>query len=125
MQRRHFITGCSAALVATSMAPPQLWTGNAVETMRRAGFAKLLGSEFRLFSGLRSVGHVRLEAIDDGPDVAGLEQFTLLWKGDCAECLPEGIYTLETAGAPRLELALEPMDVPQGSRYRSTFSLLS
>ncbi len=128
MQRRQFIAGCSAALVAAGIDPPQLWTtpgADARHSMSRAGFEPFVGSEFRLYADNRFVDRVRLEAIDDGPHAAGLEQFTLRWKGNCGECLPEGIYTLETSGAPSLELALEPTHSTEGPRYRSTFNLLS
>ena len=125
MQRRQFIAGCSAALAAASIEPPQLWTAaspDAWHSLTRAGFERLIGSEFRLYADLRFVGRVRLEAIDDGPRAAGLEQFTLRWTGNDSERLPEGIYTLTTSGAPSLELALEPT---HSTEYRSTFSLLS
>lgn len=128
MQRRQFIAGCSAALAAASIAPPQLWiagSSDAIQGMTRARFERLVGSEFRLYADLRFVGRVRLEAIDDGPRAAGLEQFTLRWTGNHSERLPEGIYTLTTSGAPSLELALEPTHSTERPRYRSTFNLLS
>ena len=128
MQRRQFIAGCSAALAAASIEPPRLWTAaspDAWQGLTRAGFERLIGSEFRLYADLRFAGRVRLEAIDDGPRAAGLEQFTLRWKGHDSERLPEGIYTLETSDAPSLELALEPEHATGRPRYRSTFNLLS
>jgi len=90
--------------------------------MTRARFDGLIGSDFRLYADSRFVGRVRLEAIDDGPRAAGLEQFTLRWRGNNSERLPEGIYTLKTSEAPSLELALEPT---HSTEYRSTFNLLS
>jgi hypothetical protein len=128
MQRRHFIAGCSAALAAASIQPPQLWTTasrDAWQSLTRAGFERLIGSEFRLYADLRFVGRVRLNAIVDGPRAAGLEQFVLRWTGHDSERLPEGIYTLETPDAPSLELALEPEHATGQPRYRSTFNLLS
>lgn len=128
MQRRQFIAGCSAALVAASVEPPQLLTTAspaAWQGMTRAAFEKFIGSDFRLYHDLRFVGRVRLEAIDDGPQVAGLEQFTLRWTGNDSDRLPEGIYTLTTSDAPSLELALEPTHSTERPGYRSTFSLLS
>jgi hypothetical protein len=125
MQRRQFIAGCSAALVAASIEAPQLWTTGSPDTlqsMTRARFDGLIGSDFRLYADSRFVGRVRLEAIDDGPRAAGLEQFTLRWQGNNIERLPEGIYTLKTSDAPSLELALEPT---HSTEYRSTFNLLS
>lgn len=128
MQRRHFIAGCSAALAAAAIEPPQLWTlagPDAGHSITRAGFARLIGSEFRLYDDRRFVGRVRLDAIDDGPGAAGLEQFTLRWAGNGGERLPEGIYTLKTSDAPSMQLALEPTHSTERSLYRSTFSLLS
>lgn len=128
MERRQFIAGCSAALVAAGMEPPRLWTtaGPAArQSMTRAQFETLIGSEFRLYSDHRFVDRIRLEAIADGPHATGLEQFTLRWKGHYRERLPEGIYTLETSDAPSLELALEPEHTTGQPRYRSTFNLLS
>jgi hypothetical protein len=128
MQRRQFIAGCSAALVAAGMEPPQLWTtaGPAArQSMTRAQFETLIGSEFRLYNDRRFVDRVRLEAIDDGPQAAGLEQFTLRWRGHYSERLPEGIYTLERPDAPSLELALEPAHSSERPQYRSTFNLLA
>jgi hypothetical protein len=128
MERRQFIAGCSAALIAAGMEPPQLWTTAspaARQSMTRAQFETLIGSEFRLYADRRFVDRVRLEAIDDGPQAAGLEQFTLRWKGYYSERLPEGIYTLETSDAPSLELALEPEHSTGTPGYRSTFNLLT
>jgi uncharacterized protein DUF6916 len=128
MQRRQFIAGCSAALAAAAIEPPQLWTAasaNAGAAINRARFEPLVGSEFRLYNDRKFVGLVHLEAIVDGPRAAGLEQFTLRWKGTDAERLPEGIYTLTTAGAASMDLALEPAHSADQSAYRSTFNLLS
>lgn len=128
MQRRQFIAGCSAALVAAGVKPSQLWTTpspDASQRMTRVRFETLIGSEFRLYADGRFVDRIRLEAIDDGPQAAGLEQFTLRWTGHYRERLPEGIYTLETSDSPSLELALEPDHSSRQPRYRSTFSLLS
>lgn len=128
MQRRHFIAGCSAALVATGTEPLQRWTiagPDAGKSMTRARFETLIGAEFRLYTNHRFVDRVRLEAIDDGPQAAGLQQFTLRWQGYYRDRLPEGIYTLETPNAPPLELALEPENSAGQPRYRSTFNLLS
>jgi hypothetical protein len=128
MQRRHFIAGCSAALVAAGTEPLQRLTTpgpDARQTMTRKRFETLIGSEFRLYADRRFVDRIRLESIDDGPSAAGLEQFTLRWKGYFSERLPEGIYTLEQPDAPPLELAIEPDHSPGHPRYRSTFNLLS
>jgi hypothetical protein len=128
MQRRQFIAGCSAALAAAAMEPPQLWSiagSEAGPRITRGGFEPLIGSEFRLYDDRRFLGRVRLEAIDDGPRAAGLEQFTLRWTGTDSERLPEGIYTLKTPDARSLELALEPTHSSERALYRSTFNLLS
>lgn len=128
MQRRQFIAGCSAALVAATIEPPPLWTTagpDARQSITRARFERLIGSEFRLYDDRRFVGRARLDAIDNGPQAAGLEQFTLRWTGHNSERLPEGIYTLKTSDAPSLELALEPTHPTGQPQYRSTFNLLS
>ena len=128
MQRRHFIAGCSAALAAAAIEPPQLWTAAspvAGQGISRVRFEGLVGSEFRLYADHRFVGKVQLEAVVDGPQAPGLEQFTVRWKGSDSERLPEGIYTLTTPDAPSLELALEPSLSNERPQYRSTFSLLS
>jgi hypothetical protein len=128
MQRRQFIAGCSAALAAAAIEPPQLWTiasSEAGHSITRAGFERLIGSEFWLYTDRQLVGRVRLDAIDDGPRAAGLEQFTLRWTGNDNERLPEGIYTLKGSDAPSLELALEPTHSAERALYRSTFNLLS
>lgn len=128
MQRRQFIAGCSAALVAAGIEPSQLWTTAGPEPRQcvtREQFARRIGSEFRLYADRRFVDRVRLEAIDDGPQAAGLEQFTLRWTGRYGERLPEGIYVLEMSDAPSFEVALEPQHSTGQPRYRSTFNLLS
>jgi hypothetical protein len=128
MQRRQFIAGCSAALAVAAIEPPQLWTtagANLGAAINRARFEPLIGSQFRLYSEGRFVGRVHLEAIVDGPRAAGLEQFTLRWKGTDTERVAEGIYTLTTPGTSSLELALEPTHSTDRSWYRSTFNLLS
>ena len=128
MQRRQFIAGCSAALAAAAMEPPQFWNAASADAhhgITRARFEPLIGSEFRIYADSRFAGRVRLEAIDDGPRAAGLEQFTLRWQGNNSERLPEGIYTLKTSGARSLELALEPTHSTERPRYRSTFNLFA
>ena len=127
MQRRHFIAGCSAVLAAAAIEPPQLWAANsgASQGISRARFESLIGAECRLYANHRFVGRVRLEAIDDGPQAAGLEQFTLRWQGEDRDRLAEGIYTVKPAGAPALDLALEPTRSTGQPQYRSTFNLLS
>ena len=128
MQRRHFIAGCSAVLAAAAIEPPQVWASgdsNAGHGISRARFEALVGSECRLYANTRLVGRVRLEAIDDGPQAAGLEQFTLRWQGEKSDRLAQGIYTVKPAGAPALDLALEPTRSTGRPEYRSTFNLLS
>ena len=128
MQRRQFIAGCSAALAVAAIEPPQLWTtasSKAGPAISRARFEALIGSEFRLYTEGRFAGRVHLEAIVDGPHTAGLEQFTLRWKGADTDRLPEGIYTLTTPGAASMDLALEPAHSADQVWYRSTFNLLS
>ena len=128
MQRRQFIAGCSAALAVAAIQPPQLWTtagSNLGAAINRARFEPLIGSEFRLYSAGRFAGRVHLDAIVDGPRAAGLEQFTLRWKGTDAEHLAEGIYTLTTPGTSSMDLALEPTHSTDRSWFRSTFNLLS
>lgn len=67
---------------------------------------------------------MQLESIDDGPSAAGWEQFTLQWKGNDTERLPEGIDTLKPSDAPSLDLALEQVHSTD-PRYRSTFNLIA
>jgi hypothetical protein len=126
MQRRHFIAGCSAALAAAAIEPP-LWaaaSSGASHGISRARFTALVGSECRLYANNRFVGCVRLEAVDDGPQASGLDQFTLRWQGEDSDRLAEGIYTVKPAGGPAMDLALEPTRSTGRPYYRSTFNLL-
>lgn len=129
-ERRKFLVQCGAAAMTAGLGPltvsagtvaPWSGPGRAVDRFR-----PLLGERFVLSD--RTTGAeatVRLDAVDDGPARAGLEQFTLRFDDARGPRLTEGTYRARSHAMQDFDLFVSPTgedDAADG--YRAHFCLL-
>jgi len=124
MHRREFLatTAASAAMLAVGVAgSADAWPCGASNGFNRARFKSWLNREFRLGAqGAPRGFRATLMTVDDGPTHAGLEQFSIVFRGSTA--LPTGLCRLSPPdGAPFM---LHLSGIPGGTLRRAHFSLL-
>ena len=128
MERRQFLAGVSTVVAGTTQLPSILSFESmaATTSTRRADFEQQLGREFRVYDNAgRFADKVRLEAIEDGPCCAGLEQFSVVFAGTRGPALSEGIWRLTNGTNAPIDLALTSAGASSQPRYRAMFNLLS
>ena len=97
MKRRNFLSAVAAG-AATAVLPVGVFAASPNVSYRTdprqptlAGFTRLLGSEFHFTDVSGGALKARLVACDDGPQHAGLTQFSVVFEGATLE---EGLYEL-------------------------------
>jgi hypothetical protein len=130
MERREFLTGCSAAaIVATTVSPLTLLDAESgretTPPIERATFERLRGVQFRAYDGDgRFMDKLRLVEIHDRCYCHELDQFTLVFEGAYETALPEGIWRLTSAQHPAFLVALSSQTSGSTPRYTAAFNLL-
>jgi hypothetical protein len=129
MERREFLVGCSAAVVATATEQPRAMLtaldGVAASVLKlgRDTFRALVGREFRAYDQRgRFQARMRLAAVEDAAVCCdAVDQFTLVWEG--AAGLSEDLYYLTDKTSAAFTMHISPVSVDE-SRYRAAFSLM-
>lgn len=134
MQRRDFLTAsaATATLVAASAgghaaaATSSVWSGQPAARVSRARFVAWLNSGFKVAApGSLRTALATLIEVQDGPVNAGLEQFSVVFRGSSS--LPTGQCWLSHEDGSEIPLYLDdaaPGVAPGVALRRATFSLL-
>lgn len=131
IDRRKFIYGCSCAFAATTLLPTSLLAGGPPRErsckfkygLSRDLFEALKNERFFLRDGSKRV-EMTLTGIEDASAKNRRKQFSVLFKGDQGENLPEGLYELKHRRAGTVALSLQPGGDEKGGRhYRAVFCL--
>jgi hypothetical protein len=124
MRRREFLTTSVTSATLLGLAGTSVAGVGPVslpDEFNRTRFRSWLNQEFRIVaSGSLRSAPARLVAIDDGPAQAGLNQFSILFKG--SEALPRGLCWLSHPDGAHFMLHLD--GAPGSGRRRAHFSLL-
>ena len=128
MDRRHFLTTSLmtvAAFKVSSASPAPSAAAAPVApppyVFSAVAFRSLVGTDFQ-FSTRDWRGSVRLHEVVDGPDTAGLDQFSAVFSTDGRPAPAAGLYDVEHPKAGRFALCVDGHD-ESGTR-RATFALL-
>jgi len=129
MKRREFVIGCSAALIATGIAPVILkaatpdtvFTG--IPALSSERFKQLVGSNFNVYTKDWSIVRMQLLKVEDQRPSAQLDQFQLSFQTSPNTALQEGLYLVNHEQDGDLHLFLSP-DEEQPNTYNAFFSLL-
>ncbi|MGO9930509.1 MAG: DUF6916 family protein [Steroidobacteraceae bacterium] len=125
MQRREFLTAsaASAALLAagsTGSAATVVLPAAGAAGFNRARFRSWLNDEFQVTAwGSLRRSRATLAAVDDGPSHAGLEQFSIVFRGSAP--LPAGLCWVSH---PDAQFVLHLHGAVGGMQRRAHFSLL-
>jgi len=130
MKRRQVLFGASALGVIVGAAPRILWAGELGSERRprisRERFEQLVNARFELLDSRdRCVETLVLDAVEDGPDCPGTDQFGLVFRGEGKGQGQPATHILEHAEEGRFALYLEPSASGKTAGYRASFSLLS
>lgn len=127
LARRDFLFLCASTAVTLGTGQRPAGAQPFGETGRvgpdRDGFLALLNEPFRVFDQAGGVAYAELLAVEDGPAAEGLEQFSLVFRGDHADFLEAELYGFHH---PRLGGFFAYMDPTRddevGRRYVVHFS---
>ncbi len=103
LKRRLFLSAMAAG--ATSAMMPAAVLAAIPEKSLSKHFATLVGSEFQFKDTVGTHSRARLVAFDEGPSSPGLEQFSVVFKGDG---LAEGLYDIHHPGTGKLKVFCMP-----------------
>lgn len=117
LKRRLFLSAMAAG--ATSAMMPAAVLAAIPEKSLSQHFAALVGSEFQFKDTVGTHSQARLVAFDEGPSSAGLEQFSVVFKGDG---LAEGPYDIHNPGTGKLTVFCMPSSNGGQRAYFSYFS---
>lgn len=125
IHRRTVLKGAAVSLVAAGAGPIAFFSGPvhaAGPAYSRATFEALVDQRFYVDDGAHPT--LVLAEITDGPVAAGLEQFTLIFRGDPDAGLEEAIHRLTPEGGAFMDLHLSPAGSDaDGSYYAAAFAL--
>jgi hypothetical protein len=69
--------------------------------------------------------YLQLVAVEAGPPSIQLDQFTLAFRGDARDALPDGIQPLRAEGGEAVPLFLQRrLDDADGARYVASFAVV-
>ena len=119
MQRREFLKAGASVLILGPFVVAGSG-GSAVDPYSRAFYAARVGTWFEA----GPAGFLELVAVEDGPTSAPLDQFTLAFRGDTRDALPDGTYPLRAESGEAIELFLQRRaDDAGAARYAASFAL--
>jgi hypothetical protein len=120
MRRREFLKAGASTLLLGPFVLGSTGTGSASDPYSRAFFAERIGDWFEV-DGTRSF---ELLAVEDGPVVGPFDQFSLAFRCDARDALPDGIHGLRAANGEPFALFLQRRpDDASGARYVANFSV--
>lgn len=133
VSRAQFLAACSAAVVgstfdaAASTSLPDLVFDISVAGPRLQDFSALIGTPFRLAATTDAAGQalVLARVHDRGRDQR-FEQFSILFQGDAATRIEDGIHELHHASLGRLDLFIASIGATTSGQvtYEACFSRL-
>lgn len=129
--RREFFAAASGGMALAALGSPA-FAGGADPVSRyrggmpvRAVFEGLQGHDFGVRDGAGARAVLRLEAVQTRPAACGVEQFSLVLRGDAGRPLEGGLYRFDHAATGRFQLRVDPAGGSQdGAVYRAELSLL-
>jgi hypothetical protein len=120
MHRRDFLKASASALLLGPFVMGGTDAGSAADPYSRAFFEGRVGTWFE-FDRAR---FLELLAVQDGPASSQYDQFTLAFRGDPRDALPDGIQALRAESGELLELFLQRrQDEGADARYAAVFSV--
>jgi hypothetical protein len=120
MHRRDFLKATASALLLGPFVLGSTEGGSAADPYSRAFFEGRVGSWFE-FDRAR---FLELIALEDGPASSQFDQFTLAFRGDVRDALPDGIQALRAESGEELRLFLQRrQDDGVDARYAAVFSV--
>jgi hypothetical protein len=121
MRRRDFLKAGASTLLLGPFALGGAGARSGSDPYSRAFFEERVGSWFE-------VGPARffeLVAVEDGPPSSQLEQFSLAFRCDPRDALPDGIQPLRAESGEAFDLFLQRrLDDTTGARYVASFSVV-
>ncbi len=88
-----------------------------LEDLTRANLAGNLHSQFRLWLAPDRTSQLELVELNEARTAPDYEAFSLLFRGDASEQLPQGMYRIEHAALGAFDLFIVPVAQDQTGRY--------
>jgi hypothetical protein len=121
MRRREFLKAGAGTLLLGPFALGGTGAGSAADPYSRAFFEGRVGTWFEV----GPARYLQLVAVEAGPPSIQLDQFTLAFRGDARDALPDGIQPLRAEGGEAVPLFLQRrLDDADGARYVASFAVV-
>jgi hypothetical protein len=121
MHRRDFLKAGASALLLGPFVLGSNGAGSPSDPYTRAFFEERVGTWFEV----GPARFVELVAVEDGPRSSLLDQFTLAFRGDTRDVLPDGIRPVRSESGEAFELFLQRrQDDADGARYAASFAVM-
>lgn len=122
MERRAFLTNSAMATVALGLMPEAALGQPAVGPATRNSFASLVNTRFKVIDECGRVHRPMLADVRSGPDVPGLDQFTLVFRETSEDAPCSGLCWVQHPETGWFQLQLDAM---AGRTALATFCLIA